>query len=272
MTHHVLDHGGDGPTLILAHGLTANAHFFDGMVEANLTRYARVIVPDLRGRGLSDKPDDGYEMADHAADILAIIDVMDLGDVIMGGHSFGGLLTYYIAANHPDSVERCIALDAPIDVDRSIVDQLKPSLARLDMTAASLDEYIANVRTQPYFDDGWDPAIESYYEADVVGLPDGSVTPRPQSRHIAACIEGTLTPEWSELVARIRQPTLIARAREPFGPPGSAPIVDGEQAKHLMNVLPNGRMVELDGNHITAFFGQGAATTVDAISTFLRET
>lgn len=271
ITQHIIDHGGDGPTLILAHGLSANARFFDGLVGAGLTEHARVITPDLRGRGLSDKPDGGYTMADHVADILGLIDVLDLEQVVMGGHSFGGLVTYSLAADHPDAVQRCVALDAPIDVDRSIVDQIKPSLARLETTVPSFEAYIAAVQQQPYFDGWWDPAAEAYYRADVEDLPDGSVRPRSQPNHIQQCVEATLTPDWLDLVGRMGQPTLIVRARGPFGPPGSPPIVGADQAQRLLGALPHGRLVEVDGNHLTGFFGTGARIVSAAIGDFLED-
>ena len=93
---HYLEHGGDGPTLILTHGLTANAHSFDGLIGAGLATGIRVLSVDLRGRGESDKPESGYTMADHAADMLGMFDTLDIDSVILGGHSFGGLLTYYL--------------------------------------------------------------------------------------------------------------------------------------------------------------------------------
>ena len=69
---HYLSHPGEGPTLVLLPGLTANAHAFDGLIQAGLSPRYRVLALDLRGRGLTDKPTTGYSMADHAADSLFI--------------------------------------------------------------------------------------------------------------------------------------------------------------------------------------------------------
>ena len=52
---HYIDHGANGPVLILMHGLTANANAFDAVIPGLQTSY-QVICPDLRGNGLSDKP------------------------------------------------------------------------------------------------------------------------------------------------------------------------------------------------------------------------
>ena len=102
---HYLEHPGDGPTLVLTPGLTANAHFFETLL-AHLTPRLHVLVFDLRGRGRSDKPDEGYTMDDHAADMVGALDALGLDRVMFGGHSFGGLLTFFMATNHPERVER----------------------------------------------------------------------------------------------------------------------------------------------------------------------
>lgn len=269
---HVVDHGGDGPIVILAPGLTANARFFDAIVAGGLGEDARVLAVDLRGRGLSDKPDSGYTMDDHAADIVGLVDGLGGGPIVMGGHSFGGLLTYYVATHHPELARACVVLDAPVEVDRGIVEQIKPSLARLESTMPSFDDYLAAVRTQPYFADWWDPTIEAYYRADVEDLPDGRVKPRSHPDHIQAAIEGTLTPDWPDLATRIHQPTLVVRAKGSFGPPGAPPILDAEPARRLVESLPDGRLVEVEGNHITGFFGDGATVVARAIRDFVVET
>ena len=74
---HYLDHPGGDPPLVLMPGLAANAHSFDGLIKAGLSPTLRVLALDLRGRGLSDKPDSGYSMADHAADVLGLLDALD---------------------------------------------------------------------------------------------------------------------------------------------------------------------------------------------------
>ena len=132
-------------------------------------------------------------MEDHARDVLGLLDALGLRRVVMGGHSFGGLLTYWLAAYHPERVERCVVLDAPAQVDPGVVEQIKPSLARLGTVYASWEEYLAFVKAMPYFDaDGWSPEIEGYYRADVRVGPDGRLEARSRPDHIHAAVEGTL--------------------------------------------------------------------------------
>jgi len=268
---HVIDHGGDGPVLILTPGLTANARFFDAIVEDGLGDGVRVLAVDLRGRGLSDKPSTGYTMEDHGRDILGLLDWFGIKKVALGGHSYGGLLTYFLAAHHPERVDRCVVLDAPGEVDPGIVEQIKPSLARLESSAPSFAAYLENVRSQPYFGDWWDPRIENYYRADVEELPDGSAKPRSSPDHITQAIDGTLTIDWHELLHRVHAPTLLVRATGGFGLPGSPPILPAGVGARTLEALSDAKMVDVAGNHITAFFGTSSARVAEAIKSFILE-
>lgn len=267
---HYLDHAGPGPVLILAPGLTANAHSFDGLVHAGLAEVAHVIALDLRGRGESDAPPSGYAMEDHARDVLGLLDELGLERVVMGGHSFGGLLTYWLAANHPERVERCVVLDAPAVVDTNVVDQIQPALARLGRVYPSWDEYVSLVASAPYFDDGgWDSDVESYFRADVRTRPDGTVQARSRPEHIQEAIEGTLAVDWPALVARIAQPVLLLRAPGSFGPSGSPPILSRADADRTAAMMADCRLVDGIGNHLTFVFGDGAQVLTTAIAGFL---
>lgn len=267
---HYLDHGGPEPTLVLAPGLTANAHSFDGLVAAGLSEVAHVLALDLRGRGESDQPDLGYTMEDHARDVLGLLDALRLERVVMGGHSFGGLLTYWLAANHPERVGRCVVLDAPARVDPRVVEQIRPSLARLGHVYESWEEYLAFVQAMPYFaEDGWSPEVERYFEADVRALPDGRVQARSKPEHIEAAVEGTTLVDWPATVARIAQPTLLLRAPGDFGPPGSPPILSRENAERTVVLLRDGELADGVGNHLTFMFGPGARVLTEHISRFL---
>lgn len=268
---HYLEHGTAGPTLILMPGLTANAHSFDGLIGAGLAEHIRVLALDLRGRGQSDKPDGGYRMSDHAADVLGLMDALGLDQVILGGHSFGGLLTYHMAATSPERVSSCVVIDAPAEVDETILDQIKPSLDRLEAILPSVEAYVEMAKAMPYYNGWWDPAIEAFYRADVEELPDGTVRCLSRPGHIKAAVEGTLEVDWPTVVASIEQPLLFLRAPDPFGPPGYPPIVPDAKAVATMRRVRNGRMVEVPGNHITFLFGSSAPLVVAAIEEFVLE-
>ncbi len=266
---HYLDTGVDGSSLIMLHGLTANAHFFDGLGES-LAPEVRLISPDLRGRGSSGKPDSGYTLEDHARDVLRLLDHLGIEEADIGGHSYGGLLTYYIARHHGDRVRRCVVLDTPVEVDESILAQIKPSLDRLGKPVPSWDDYISSVKTQPFFDDWWDPRIEDYYRADVKTNPDGTVQARSQPEHIREAAEGTIDSPWKEYLRMIDKPVLVVRAVQGFGPPGAPPILGPDEAREAVELLGDARLAEIDGHHYSFLFGDAVKQTAAEIKRFLR--
>jgi pimeloyl-ACP methyl ester carboxylesterase len=268
---HYLDFPGDGPTLLLAHGLTANAHFFDGIVAAGLSPALRVLSVDLRGRGDSDKPDSGYAIADHAADLLGLMDGLGLDQVALGGHSFGGLVSYYLAANHPERFSKCVLLDAPAEVEESLLEQIRPALARLEATFPSWPEYLKMVKKMPYFENWWDPALEDYYRSDVRDLPTGEVRSKIHPQHIEECVNEVLGVDFLELAKRVRQPTLLLRAPDPFGPPGYPALLSEEKAERTIAAIPDARLVEVPGNHVTFAFGESARVAAELIVGFVLE-
>jgi pimeloyl-ACP methyl ester carboxylesterase len=199
------------------------------------------------------------------------MDQLGLDQVVLGGHSFGGLLTYYMAAHFPNCVSKCVVIDAPAEVDPTVLEQIKPSLARLEMVAPSWEDYLVRVKAMPYYEGWWDPAIEEFYRADVRVNPDGTVQARSRPENIQAAVEGLLEINWPETVRRIHQPTILLRATDSFGPPGYPPILPEDKAKETMTLLSDGRLLEFPGNHITFMFGKTAKEITKAILSFILE-
>ncbi len=267
---HFLDHpGGDSP-LVLMPGLTANASSFDGLVKAGLSPALRVLALDLRGRGLSDKPDSGYTMADHAADVLGLLDVLEIQQVALGGHSFGGLLALFMAAHYPERISRLVVIDAAGSMHPQVLELIKPSIDRLGKVLPSWEVCIETMKQMPFYDGWWDPVIESYYRADVEFFDDGTVKPRSRPEAIIEAVEKALAENWSRHLAAIRQPVLLLNAPGSFGPPGAPPVLPRELALETVNALAEGHYVEVSGNHMTMLYGEGAQRIVEAITAFVR--
>ncbi|UCG23188.1 MAG: alpha/beta hydrolase [Chloroflexota bacterium] len=268
---HYRDCPGGDPPLLMLHGLTANAHNFDGLIDVGLSPRFRLLIPDLRGRGLSDKPDSGYTMADHAADILALLDVLAFDRALICGWSFGGYLSYYLAANHPDRIHKVVSIDAPSTLHPDTKAMLQPSIDRLDKVVPSLKVFLEAMKQLPFLDGLWNPALESYYTADVEIRPDGTVKPRSSPNAIDEAADGVLAEDWPRIASQVRRPVLFLNGPAPFGPPGSPALVSKERAMETVKLLPNGRYVQIPGNHMTMGFGDGAQKMVDEITAFILE-
>jgi pimeloyl-ACP methyl ester carboxylesterase len=268
---HLLDHPGGDPPIVLLPGITANVHNFDGLIEAGLAPRFRVVGLDLRGRGLSDKPAQGYSIAEHAADVIGVLDALGLDRVVLGGHSFGALLTAYIAARHPERVSHTILIDIALTPgDPKVGEAIRPSLERLGRPVASFEAYVKQIQAAPYLQGRWDPIIEAYYRADVETREDGSVITRTRPEHIFQVATGVQAEDWPAIFASVKQPSIFFSGPMPVGGPGTPAVISAEAARQAAAVLPDCRhFVEVPGNHWTMVYGEGARQIVAAVAAFL---
>lgn len=266
---HYLDYPGPEPAIVLLHGLSANANEFGGLLDEGIAETHRIIAPDLRGRGRSGKPDSGYSMEDHASDVIALLDHLKLDEVVMGGHSFGALLSIYLAARYPDRITRVIVIDAAIVFHPDTEDLLKPSLARLARILPSADAYINEVKRAAHVAGAWDSAIEGYYRAELQKNPDGTAQSLTSAHAVEQALRGVGAENWAELVSLVRHPVLLLNAGEGYGPPGSPPLVPPEHALTTAEAFGNCRYVAVPGNHLTMVFGDNATVVRSEIEAFL---
>ena len=75
-------------------------------------------------------------------DVLGLLDALGLDQVVLGGHSFGGMLTLYMAAKYPERFSKLVIIDAAISWPSGTGGLLKPSLNRLDKVFPSWDAYL----------------------------------------------------------------------------------------------------------------------------------
>ncbi|SFN17721.1 alpha/beta fold hydrolase [Variovorax sp. OV329] len=105
--------GGSGPAVVLIHGFGDTGDMWAPLAAA-LAKDHRVVVPDLRGMGLSSKPAGGYEKKNQAADIRAILDKLGIDKADIVGHDIGTMVAYAYAARYPDKTTRLVVMDAPV--------------------------------------------------------------------------------------------------------------------------------------------------------------
>lgn len=259
-------------TLILMHGITANRHSFDGLIRAGIGEKYRVIRVDLRGRGESDKPQHGYHMRDHAADILELMDGLGLEKAHLVGHSFGGLLSVFMAASVPERLEKIVIIDAAREATtQKTVEQIRPSLERLKVPIADIDATLALMKTMPYYADGsWSEEIETWYRTEFEPSPEGGFRRRIHADGIMEAIDCILGEDWFAHFSGVKVPTLLIHAPAPFGGAGAAPIVSQAGADETVALIPNCQYKQVGGHHITLVFGDNANQVVAAITEFIK--
>ncbi len=105
--------GGKGPAVILIHGFGDTGDMWTKLA-ADLVRDHTVVVPDLRGMGLSAKPADGYDKWNQAADMRAVLDALGIDRTAVVGHDIGTMVAYAYAARYRDKTEKLVVMDAPV--------------------------------------------------------------------------------------------------------------------------------------------------------------
>lgn len=106
-------HDGDGPQILLVHGIGSSSGDFANVIPA-LSEFCQPIALDLRGHGGSSRPEHGYHYDDYVSDLDQVLESVGLDQPIVLGHSLGGIITLLWASAHPDMARAIIIEDSPL--------------------------------------------------------------------------------------------------------------------------------------------------------------
>jgi haloalkane dehalogenase len=106
---HYLDEGPrDGKPLLFLHGNPTWSFYWRNLIKGLSDRY-RCVAPDHLGHGMSDKPPEwSYRLADHVDNVVRLIDRLDLRDITLVVHDWGGAIGTGAALARPDRVTRLV--------------------------------------------------------------------------------------------------------------------------------------------------------------------
>jgi len=105
--------GGKGPAVVLLHGFGDSGAMWSPLA-ARLAAKHTVVVPDLRGMGLSSHPAGGYDKWTQAGDIRTVLSRLGIGDAAVVGHDIGTMVAFAYAARYPEKTRRLVVMDAPV--------------------------------------------------------------------------------------------------------------------------------------------------------------
>ena len=190
--------------VILVHGWMMSGAVFDDLLEVLNLDGLRIIVPDLRGSGRSERPEDGYSLARYAADVLTVADAVGARRFVVVGHSMGGQIAQLLAAQHPERVAGLVLLcpvpgagmALPADAQalfRGCAEQREPQRIILDLACKQLDP----ARRERLLDDSMQTARACIQQAFDAWTAGGI---RDKLQHVTA-------------------PTLVVATDDPFLPP-----------------------------------------------------
>ena len=259
LTFHYLQWGEQGTPVIFVHGLTANAFCFQAFAD-DLARDHRVFAYDLRGRGDSDKPESGYSIPIHAADLAELIDELGLDRPVVAGHSLGGFIALYFAAHYPQKLSKLVLIDAGASPPwKTTVEQpawLNTSINRLGTVVPSFEEYVHRLKAAPFMGPYWNRYFDRYFEHDVRRGNDGTVVSKNYREGVLEDNKHQLSEylpkeQWKDVTV----PTLFMRAGQGLFS-DSDQLLSEEYAASLQREIKNCRYVNFPGlNHYTIVFG-----------------
>lgn len=218
---------GNGEPLLLLHGLTADHSMFDREIDQLKTRY-RIIAPDMRGHGKSEKPV-AYQLNDHVQDILSLLDHLKIDNAFILGSSMGSYVAQAIAAAQPARINKLILVVPKSHGSTSSVREL-------------LDRHAAELGGLSYDDQLQAASKYMFYNLKAVGTYQKDalkkqpvLTPEQQSAANQALLNFDLRP----VLGKITAPTLvISGTHDGLNPP--------ERGKEIAALIPDAVYVEFD--------------------------
>jgi pimeloyl-ACP methyl ester carboxylesterase len=171
--------GGEGPAVVLLHGFGDTGDMWSPVAAALAVDHT-VIVPDLRGMGLSSHPEGGYDKKTQARDIAQVMDALKIEKADLVTHDIGNMVGYALAVQDPDRVTKWVVIDAPLpgigpwdEITRS------PLLWHFNFRGPDVERLVAG-RERIYLDRFWnelsanpraiDEATRQHY-AELYALP-----------------------------------------------------------------------------------------------------
>lgn len=103
---------GTGPVVMLLHGFPDSRHVWRHQIPALLEANFRAVAPDLRGFGDAPKPLDveSYRISNVTQEVIGLLDALEVDEFYLVGHDWGAVVTWFMAAYHPQRVKKLVAL------------------------------------------------------------------------------------------------------------------------------------------------------------------
>jgi pimeloyl-ACP methyl ester carboxylesterase len=105
--------GGQGPAVVMLHGFADTGDMWVPLAAALAPRRT-VVVPDLRGMGLSSHPEAGYDKKTQGRDVARVLDTLKIQKADVVAHDIGNMVAYAFAGQYPQRVVRLVLMDAPL--------------------------------------------------------------------------------------------------------------------------------------------------------------
>jgi pimeloyl-ACP methyl ester carboxylesterase len=257
--------GGKGPAVVLLHGYGETGDMW-APLAAELAQDHFVIVPDLRGLGLSSKPAGGFDKKTQAGDVAGVLDAFKVTNADLVAHDIGNMVGFAFAAMHPERMRRFVLIDAPVPGVGPWEEILKsPLLWHFRFGGPDMERLVAG-RERIYLDRFWndfsaDPAkfgeASREHYAKLYALPGAMHSGFAQ---FAAFDQDAIDNQAFLAKGKLAMPVLALGGEKSFGPM-MATVMRAAATDVQEGIVPN------SGHWIME---ENPAATVAMVSAFLR--
>ena len=232
---HYLEWGTEGkPPLLLLHGIARVAHTFDHLAP-HFARNYHVFAIDMRGHGDSDwEPQGAYLVEDYARDIEALVEQLELRDIVVWGSSTGGRVAQVMAGSHPERVAAAIIEDVGPERPPAISGRRASRMEREEDGWRSADELLAQLKSD--YPRTSDAILGNLAEHGSKRRADGRIV----WKRDPAILKGFVPTEIWRFVRAIRVPIIYILG-------GASTIVPPETQEQLKRVLPQVEIITMPG-------------------------
>lgn len=208
-----------GQPAILLHGLASNARIWEKIAPHLAARGWRVLAPDLRGHGQTDKPDHGYDFASLTRDLAAAVDGWNAHNPLIVGHSWGASLAIAYAARFPSgplAPRGLVLVDGGVarlaDEPGSSWEDTRERLKPPSLTGMSVDDFLGRVRRGQA---GWIPDEQDLQIilANFSVSEEETIAPNLSLDHHLAILHSLWQMDTWEALGRIHCPVLAVLAQ-----------------------------------------------------------
>ena len=225
---HLRDWGGPDtpPPILLVHGLASNARIWD-LLAPLLAPSFRLVAIDQRGHGMSDKPDNGYDLTTIASDLAGAIDALGWSRPLVVGHSWGANVALQLAADHPNLPVGIVLLDGGTNELASVMpldetlERLAPPRLAGTPRAAFLDRLRGHV-TAGVLGQVAEEAIMGNFAIDA----EDRIAPHLTFENHLKIVRGMWEQRPTQLFAHVACPALIIPAELPLADQSAAEWLD----------------------------------------------
>lgn len=217
---------GKQPALLL-HGLASNARIWEKTAPRLAERGFAVYAPDLRGHGLTDKPDEGYSFDAYYLDVAALCTTLELEHPLLVGHSWGAMLAVDLAARlsiGPRAPARLALVDGgltQLDASGQTREEMRQRLTPPSLAGTPVEVFLERLR---HYNPRWQPdehSVQIILANFEIG-EDETIAPRLSFEHHMQIVDAMWEFKTYEKLRRVRCPVLALPARP------SQPLAPGE--------------------------------------------